>query len=144
ALLLAAAASGAVQALALAVSVFALYRAVLFIHEITHITHRDLPAFTFVWNAIVGVPLLIPSFLYEGVHTDHHRQRCYGTDHDPEYVPFGRRPPSVIVTTALASVLAPAVFALRFGILAPLGWAIPAARRAIFRRASALVMNHRY
>lgn len=116
----------------------------LFIHEVTHLNHRDVPAFTFVWNALVGVPLLIPSFLYEGVHTDHHRPRCYATDADPEYVPFGRRPPALIVGTALSAVLAPVVFSIRFGILAPLPWAVPALREPIFRRGSALVMNHRY
>jgi hypothetical protein len=144
ALFAAASSKGVARAAALVIAVFALYRAVLFIHEITHITHRDVPAFTFAWNTLVGVPLLIPSFLYEGVHTDHHRQRCYGTEADPEYVPFGRRPPSLIVTTAVASLLAPVVFAVRFGILAPLGWVIPPLRRQIVRHWSALVMNHRY
>src|ERR1700704_3416349 len=44
-------------------AIFALYRGVLFIHEITHRAGRDVPAFTLAWNALVGVPLLIPSFL---------------------------------------------------------------------------------
>ena len=109
----------------LLVAIVALYRAVLFIHEITHRAGRDVPAFTLVWNTLVGVPLLIPSFLYEGVHTDHHRPSCYGTEADPEYVPFGRRPPALIVGSALVSLLAPVALALRFGILAPLSWAIP-------------------
>jgi fatty acid desaturase len=128
----------------LAVAILALYRAVLFIHEITHLNHRDVPAFTAAWNAIVGVPLLIPSFLYEGVHTDHHRQRCYGTEADPEYVPFGLRPPALAITTAASALLAPLVFAVRFGILAPISWLVPPLGRWVFRRGSALVMNHRY
>ena len=115
-----------VRARALLVAIVALYRAVLFIHEITHRAGRDVPAFTLVWNALVGVPLLIPSFLYEGVHTDHHRQSCYGTEADPEYMPFGRRSPALILGAALASLLAPVALAVRFGILAPLSWAIPA------------------
>ena len=57
------------------VAVFGLYRAVLFIHELTHLAPRDVPAFRGAWNGLVGVPLLLPSFLYEGVHTDHHRPR---------------------------------------------------------------------
>ena len=68
-------ASGWTRVLWLTVATFALYRAVLFIHEITHRAQRDVPAFTLVWNVLVGVPLLVPSFTYEGVHTDHHRQR---------------------------------------------------------------------
>src|SRR5205807_2763548 len=56
----------------LILAAFALYRAVLFIHELTHLAAHELPAFRTAWNAVVGVPLLLPSFLYEGVHTDHH------------------------------------------------------------------------
>jgi hypothetical protein len=128
----------------LLIAVFALYRAVLFIHEITHRAGRDVPAFSLAWNALVGVGLLIPSFLYEGVHTDHHRQSCYGTEADPEYVPFGRRPPSLILVSALASLAAPAALALRFGILAPLSWMVPGLRRPVAERCSALAINHRY
>src|ERR1051325_545881 len=128
----------------LLVSACALYRAVLFIHEITHLNARDVPGFRFVWNTIVGVPLLIPSFLYEGVHTDHHRQRCYGTDADPEYVPFGHRRPAVVVRFVVLSLLAPVVFGIRFGVLAPLSWLVPPLRRVTRERASALVINPRY
>src|ERR1051325_333418 len=128
----------------LLVSACALYRAVLFIHEITHLNARDVPGFRFVWNTIVGVPLLIPSFLYEAGHTDHHRQRCYGTEADPEYVPYGRQKPIVIVVSALASLLAPVAFAVRFAIMAPLSWIAPPVARAIRAHASALVINTRY
>ena len=77
-------ATGWHRAAGLLVAVVALYRAVLFIHEITHRAGKG-PArpSPLAWNALVGVPLLIPSFLYEGVHTDHHRQSCYGTAADP-------------------------------------------------------------
>jgi len=137
-------ASGWLRVPILIVAIGALYRAVLFIHEITHRAGRELPAFTLAWNVLVGVPLLIPSFLYEGVHTDHHRQSCYGTEADPEYIPFGRRSPVLILGAALASLLAPVALAVRFGILAPLSWAIPAVRRLVAQRCSALVINHRY
>jgi len=128
----------------LTVAVFALYHAVLFIHEITHRAQRDVPGFKLGWNALVGVPLLVPSFTYEGVHTDHHRQRCYGTEADPEYVPFGRRSPLSIAGYVTGSLLAPVIFAVRFAILAPLGWLIPPAGRFVTERLSALVINHRY
>jgi fatty acid desaturase len=125
-------------------AIAALYRAVLFIHEITHRAGRELPAFTLVWNTLVGVPLLIPSLLYEGVHTDHHRPSCYGTQGDPEYLPFGRRPPALLIGSMLVSLLAPVALALRFGILAPLSWTIPALRRPVLERCSALCINPRY
>ena len=136
--------SGWTRAAWLAIAVFALYHAVLFIHEITHRAQRDVPGFKFVWNAVVGVPLLVPSFTYEGVHTDHHRQRCYGTDADPEYVPFGRRSPVSLATYVIGSLFAPFIFAIRFGVIAPLGWIVPPVGRVVAERLSSLVINHRY
>src|SRR5207302_4303867 len=128
----------------LIVAAFALYRAVLFIHELTHLAFHELPAFRTAWNALVGIPLLLPSFLYEGVHTDHHRQRSYGTPRDPEYVPFGRRPPVVMASYALGSAFLPFALAFRFGVLAPLSWLVPPLRRLTIERFSALVINHQY
>ena len=144
ALMLGATSAGWTRAGWLTVAVFALYHAVLFIHEITHRAQRDVPGFTFVWNALVGVPLLVPSFVYENVHTDHHRQRSYGTDADPEYLPFGHRSPMVIAGYVIGSLLAPLIFAFRFGILAPLGWLVPPLGRFVADRCSALVINHHY
>jgi fatty acid desaturase len=126
------------------IAAVALYRAVLFIHEITHRVQRDVPAFTFAWNALVGVPLLVPSFLYEGVHTDHHRQRTYGTEADPEYLPFGHRSPVLIAGYVIASLFAPLLFAVRFALLAPLSWVVPPLRRFVKEHCSALVINHLY
>jgi fatty acid desaturase len=132
------------RATLLILAAFALYRAVLFIHELTHLAAHELPAFRVAWNAAVGVPLLLPSFLYEGVHTDHHRQRCYGTIADPEYVPFARRPPLLIATYACGSLLVPVALAVRFGVIAPLSWVVPPLRRLTIERFSALVINHAY
>jgi len=137
-------AHGWTRALLLVPATGALYRSVLFIHEITHLNSGDLPFFKVAWNALIGVPLLIPSFLYESVHLDHHRQRCYGTPADPEYVPYGRRRPAIIIASAALSLLAPLLFAVRFGILAPLGWMVPRLGRTIRERASALVINTQY
>ena len=135
---------GLLRAALLAGATIALYRSVLFIHEITHLAPRDVPMFTFVWNAMVGIPFLIPSFMYEGVHTDHHRQRCYGTVADPEYLPYGRRRPVLIAVSLIASLLAPAAFAFRFAVLAPIGWLAAPLRRVIDAHASALVINTAY
>jgi len=126
------------------VATAALYRAGLFIHEITHRARRDVPLFRLAWNAIVGVPVLLPSFLYEGVHLDHHRQRCYGTPADPEYLPYGRRRPALIVFSVLASILFPVFAVVRFGVIAPLSWIVPALGTVIRERFSALVINTRY
>ena len=56
------------------VAVLALYRAGSFIHELTHIRKNALPGFRFVWNLLVGVPLLIPSYMYEGLHSLHQKR----------------------------------------------------------------------
>src|SRR6185503_4646644 len=69
---------------------------------------------------------------------------CYGTEADPEYLPFGRRSPALMIGSALASLLAPLALVVRFGVLAPLGWALPAVRRVTAERWSALVINPRY
>lgn len=128
----------------LIVSGFALYRAVLFIHEITHLARRDVPGFTAAWNLLVGIPMLLPSFLYEGVHNDHHRQRCYGTTADPEYVPFARRSPALIAAYIVGSALLPILLIARFAIVAPLTWMVPPLRRRVAARFSALVINSAY
>jgi hypothetical protein len=67
------------------IAVIALYRATLFIHEITHLNHALLPGFRFVWNLVLGVPTMLPSFMYEGIPHHPHTRTRYGTVEDPEY-----------------------------------------------------------
>ena len=126
------------------VSAFAFMRALLFIHEISHFRRGVLPGFTAVWNLLVGVPMLVPSFMYQGTHTDHHKRHLFGTIGDPEYlplVPMGRR--SVVLFLAEMLVV-PALLVLRFGLLTPLSWAIPPLRRLVVEKMSALVINKDY
>ena len=61
----------------------ALYRASYFNHELSH-QARQLPGFEIGWNLFVGIPLLIPSFLYYD-HLNHHSVRGFGTESDIEY-----------------------------------------------------------
>ena len=44
------------------IAIVALYRAGSFIHELTHVRRNALPGFHFAWNALFGVPMLIPSW----------------------------------------------------------------------------------
>jgi len=46
------------------VAVLALYRAGSFIHELTHLKPNAVPGFRLVWNIVLGIPLLVPSFMY--------------------------------------------------------------------------------
>ena len=123
------------------VSALALYRALLFIHELTHI-HRDaLPRFRVVWNLLVGVPMLTPSFMYEGVHTLHHARTRYGTAEDPEYLPLALMKPWSLPLFVLIAALLPIGLLIRFGALVPLGAALPPVRRFVWQRFSALAIN---
>lgn len=119
----------------------ALYRALMFIHELTHI-HRDaLPGFRLGWNLMVGIPLLTPSFMYEGVHTIHHKRTQYGTIEDPEYLPLALMKPWSLPVFVIVALLAPVALLVRFGILVPLGALIPAVRKFTWERFSALSIN---
>ncbi len=123
------------------VAALALYRALLFIHELTHI-HRDaLPGFRFVWNLLVGIPMLIPSFMYEGVHTLHHARTRYGTVEDPEYLPLALMKPWSLPLFLIVALFLPVALLIRFGILTPLGVLAPPLRRMMWERFSALSIN---
>ena len=119
------------------VGVLALYRAGSFIHELTHIKKGAVKGFRFVWNLIVGVPMMIPSFMYEGVHNQHHAKRYYGTVDDPEYLPLALMHPWTLPVFLIAAALAPIGMLIRFGILAPLSMLSPKLRsnrrRPLFR-----------
>lgn len=123
------------------VSALALYRALLFIHELTHIHKDALPGFRFVWNLVVGIPLLGPSFVYEGVHTLHHARTRYGTIEDPEYLPLALMRPLSLPTFALLAILLPPGLLVRSALLVPLGVIIPPLRKLVWQRISALSIN---
>ncbi|MBL4858337.1 MAG: fatty acid desaturase, partial [Erythrobacter sp.] len=116
-------------------------RALLFIHEISHL-HRDaLPGFRMGWNLFVGIPMLTPSFMYEGVHTLHHKRTQYGTVEDPEYLPLALMKPWSLPLFVLIALLAPVALLFRFAVLVPLGAVIPRIRQVTWQRFSALAIN---
>lgn len=123
------------------VAALALYRALLFIHELSHIHRNALPGFRTAWNALVGIPMLTPSFMYEGVHTLHHKRTQYGTVEDPEYLPLALMKPWSLPAFVLIALLAPPALIVRFGILVPLGAIIPPLRSLVWQRVSALSIN---
>jgi fatty acid desaturase len=126
------------------VSALALYRAALFIHELTHLRAGALPGFRFLWNLLLGIPLLFPSFLYEGVHTQHHAKTRYGTIDDPEYLPLALMKPWSLPLFILVAALAPVATLVRFALLTPLGLVIPPLGRFVRERYSALTINPAY
>jgi len=123
------------------VAVLALYRAGSFIHELTHIKQGAIRGFRLVWNLLVGVPLLVPSFMYEGVHNQHHAKTYYGTANDPEYLPLALMKPWTLPVFLVASLLAPVALLFRFAVLAPLSLLFPRLRALVVARYSGLQIN---
>ena len=123
------------------VAVLALYRAGSFIHELTHIRKNALPGFRLAWNILVGVPMLIPSFLYEGIHSLHHNRTKYGTIDDPEYLPLALMKPWTVPLFVVAAAFAPIALLFRFAVLTPLSLAIPPLRRIVVERYSGMIIN---
>ncbi len=126
------------------VAVLALYRAGSFIHELTHLKPNAIPGFRLVWNLAVGIPLLVPSFMYEGVHNQHHAKTYYGTVNDPEYLPLALMKPWTLPLFLVAAVLAPIGVLIRFGILAPLSLLSTSLRETVVAKYSGLQINPKF
>jgi len=131
------------MALAAAIATFSLYRGLLFVHEISHFTRGGMEGFETAWNLLSGYPLLLPSFAYCGVHQDHHRIQLYGTERDPEYLPFGHSR-GMTICFALESFLIPVLLVLRFLVAAPIALLAPPLHRWLAVHASSLVINFKY
>lgn len=126
------------------VASFALFRAVLFTHELAHLKKGTFGVFRFVWNILAGAPFLIPSYSYTGVHIDHHRPGVYGSMRDGEYVSFGAGRPWRTVAYVLLSFVLPPLLAVRFVVLTPLSWIVRPLRSLIWRRLSSLAIDLSY
>jgi fatty acid desaturase len=120
-----------------------LYRATLFIHELTHLRRGTFTAFRIAWNVLLGIPMLLPSFLYYA-HVSHHARKHYGTDGDGEYVSWGVGPAWQIVFYLSQSFVIPLLAVVRFAILAPITWISPRVRSLVARHASSLVVDPAY
>jgi len=126
------------------VAVLALYRGILFIHELTHLRKRTPRGFWTAWHVLIGVPLLLPSFLYEGIHTLHHAKAHYGTEEDPEYIQWStgrRRDVALMVPISAAE---PLFLVVRFLFVTPIAALIPSTRGYVLERMSAMIMNPRF
>ena len=134
----------AVQLALIVVSALAHLRAVLFTHELAHLKKGTFGTFRFLWNLIEGMPFLVPSYSYTGVHIDHHRPGVYGSTHDGEYVSFGAGSPWRTVGYVLLSFVLPPLLVIRFLILTPLSWIVRPLRKVIWRRLSSLAIDLSY
>jgi fatty acid desaturase len=110
----------------------------------THIKQGAVPGFRLAWNALVGVPLLVPSFMYEGVHNQHHAKTYYGTANDPEYLPLALMKSWTLPVFLVVAVLAPVGMLIRFAVLAPLSMLSRRLRSAVVAKYSGLQINPRF
>jgi fatty acid desaturase len=133
-----------VMVTACVVSALALYRGVCFTHELAHLRRRVLPGFETAWNLLFGMPLLLPTFTYLGVHQSHHSLSTYGTKDDPEYLPFADSRRLMLIFGIQSSLLLPVLLVVRFLILAPVGLLIPRFHRFLEAHASSFAMNPQY
>lgn len=136
--------SVAVAIVAAVVSVLGLYRGLSFIHEVSHMKHAAVPNFRLGWNLLVGIPMLTPSFMYEGVHNLHHAKTRYGTVEDPEYLPLALMKPWTLPVFIVISALAPIALLIRFALLSPLSLVSPKLRTIVVERYSALAINPQF
>jgi fatty acid desaturase len=126
------------------IAVLAFYRTAIFVHELAHLKKGTFKTFRMAWNCICGIPFMIPSFTYDGVHNDHHRRDIYGTHEDGEYVSFATRKPIEMVGYVLLSFVIPLLLLARFLLLTPLSYCIPPLREVVWERASSLTIDPSY
>lgn len=132
------------QLVAFIVTTLAHYRAVIFIHELAHLKKGTFKIFRLVWNLVSGIPFLVPSFTYDGVHYDHHKPDIYGTSEDGEYIPFATQKPILMIGYVLFSIFLPLIFFIRYFLLTPASYLIPSLRKFCWERASSLTINPTY
>ncbi len=115
-------------------------RSVMFIHELVHLPDEGFRAFRFAWNALCGIPMLVPSFLYYP-HIDHHRRKHYGTDLDGEYLDLSHRHPANLFLFVGAAAVVPVAAFVRFFIMTPIAWVVPGFRGWVEKHASSMIID---
>ncbi len=125
------------------VSMLAFYRALSFIHEISHFRQR-LGGFGTLWNALAGMPMAFPSFMYTRSHAIHHNPNSYGTAADGEYISFHNTSRWQMVLYLASSFWTPPLLVLRFAILYPISLFVPPLRKFLVERGSSVVITFDY
>ena len=132
------------QAAAFAVCGLALYRSVVFTHELNHQRSRRFREFAIAWNVLCGIPAFVPAFMY-GNHSGHHANQAYGTWADPEYLLRTSRWRGRILIFLLLSFVYPVMAAVRFLFLTPMALVSSRLDRLVWTYASSLyAMNEWY
>lgn len=129
-------------ACALTIGSLSLYRMALFSHEISHLKAGVLPGFELAWNALCGVPLLLPSYMLKS-HVSHHSTASYGTTADPEYLPFAAFP-NLRIRFLWGSALVPMFFIVRSMVVVPSACLSSKVNRYLRARLTFMTMNSAY
>lgn len=129
-----------VRGVLFAVTTILYMRSAMFIHELVHLRSGTFRGFRVAWNLLCGIPFMTPSFLYYP-HIDHHRRKSYGTDHDGEYLDLSHRHPANLLLFVGAALVVPIAAVVRFLIMAPISWCLPAFQRWVERHASTMAID---
>jgi len=121
----------------------ALFRVALFMHEVVHFRRGEMTAFKVAWNILAGIPMLMPSFLYDS-HLAHHNTHHYGTGNDGEYLPLGIGRVRNILGFLAQMFILPVMVTFRFLILTPISFLHPRLRQWVLEHASSFVINLSY
>lgn len=126
-------------------AVFWMYRASSMVHEVSHLSKKQLNSFKVGWNILLGIPTLFPSTFFSSHHRDHHSGRHYGTPQDPEYIVNVFTPGSIAGSIFFVVYLAvyPIFVLLRF-MLAPISYLNPTWREFTLKRLSSFTLNWKY
>jgi fatty acid desaturase len=123
------------------IAALAIYRVLMFTHELAHLKRGSFTAFRFAWNVLAGIPFLMPSFLYTD-HRSHHVNHSYGTKGDGEYIPVGLGPIKFVYWFVGQALLVPIQAVVRFLVLAPASLLHPRIRRFVWEKCSGLAQNN--
>ncbi len=132
------------QVIAIIIATLALYRSVIFIHELAHFRKGTFTWFRRFWNATCGMPMMVPAYTYADVHIDHHKPQHYGTAEDGEYLPFAVDKPWKIIAFIVQAFIVPPLLVARYSVLMPLTLLNKRFRNYIWQRASSLVIDFAY
>lgn len=120
------------------------YRCASYVHEAVHLPKEEFKSFLIGWNALIGIPFLMPSLLYES-HLEHHIPRTYGTKLDPEYKAMKGQGFLTLLGFVLHHALAtPLILYVRLLVGLPVRLLSKSLSDTLDRRFSSLVINWQY
>lgn len=128
---------------AMFIAAVAFYRGGTFMHEIIHMPRATLRGFKWIWNALIGIPLLLPWIMYRN-HIEHHSRAHFGTPRDGEYYPLAAAPLYETIVYLIKLPFLSLLALARFGILAPVSFLYQPLRNWVLSHASAYASNPYY